>query len=421
MKREFEYQIEYLDLLSQLFHTQVLLKYFTYLCAGRNRSAIVVDHQLMDNVTEHLLYCISDRKTPWHLPYRKDFTLLSKIVITHVAKSKSKLAIYTKIEWQRAILPIFRNMITQAALRDMETDALDLSDVLSDQVRRLVGAHGHTKKAIAIFGPVGRQTLVSEFAGSDAPLNARLRRGRKPKTLTGILIQTLGSFIETIATSILMMIGNFLQWAWNTFSANYIILLLLGFTIILNMIATSKGIATWWTERKTSNLMSQLGLGQRQTMSRAVYVHDLEQVLPYDGVSPMGSSQSACRSMFDNLMNPGEDNTPSSITISPPGSQASTALRLQRTRRRLGSRRHDLLVAMRVVNSIEKELLRGEWERWLADENAQCQQLGVVLKGNLTDNSDEHVKRLSEHGKELRDWYDNYCTSCRREIDVTKE
>lgn len=50
---------------------------------------------------EHLLYVVSDRKKPWHLPHRDSFFLLTKVVITHLAKSKCKLAVYTKVDWTR--------------------------------------------------------------------------------------------------------------------------------------------------------------------------------------------------------------------------------------------------------------------------------------------------------------------------------
>lgn len=54
---------------------------------------------MIDVSNDHLCYVVTDRKTPWHLPYSQDFQLLSEIVITHVAKSKCRLAIYTKVDW----------------------------------------------------------------------------------------------------------------------------------------------------------------------------------------------------------------------------------------------------------------------------------------------------------------------------------
>lgn len=61
----------------------------------------VIDYQIIDVLNDHLCYVITDRKAPWYLPYSQDFTLLSKIVITHVAKSRCKLAIFTKVDWTR--------------------------------------------------------------------------------------------------------------------------------------------------------------------------------------------------------------------------------------------------------------------------------------------------------------------------------
>ena len=57
---------------------------------------------MVDVANEHLLYVVSDRKRPWHLPYRDRFILLTKVCITHVAKSKCKLAIYVQADWTKS-------------------------------------------------------------------------------------------------------------------------------------------------------------------------------------------------------------------------------------------------------------------------------------------------------------------------------
>lgn len=72
---------------------------------------------MVEVANEHLLYVVSDRKTPWHLPNRDSFLLLTKVVVTHLAKSKCKLAVYTKIDWTRpppltkGMLPIHASAI----------------------------------------------------------------------------------------------------------------------------------------------------------------------------------------------------------------------------------------------------------------------------------------------------------------------
>ena len=60
---------------------------------------MIVDSQIVDVANDHLCYVVTDRKSPWHLPRPTDSSLVTKIVITHVAKSTSKLALYTKVDW----------------------------------------------------------------------------------------------------------------------------------------------------------------------------------------------------------------------------------------------------------------------------------------------------------------------------------
>lgn len=108
----------------------------------------------------------------------------------------------------------------------------------------------------------------------------------------------------------------------------------------------------------------------------------------------------------------------------------STARRLRRTRQRLGSYRHDLLVAMRVVNSVEREMMRAEWENWLVDENVRCKLLQSVLRENRsgttpprsmadsdarinTDANDKEAKLGA-----IRRWQEEYCGSCRKEQEL---
>lgn len=105
-------------------------------------------------------------------------------------------------------------------------------------------------------------------------------------------------------------------------------------------------------------------------------------------------------------------------------SQTSAAHRLQRSREHLGLQRHDLLVAMRVVNSIEREMLQAEYENWLLEEDVKCRHLGAILRQNTTevlaekDNNGQNVldgepKRLEE----IRAWQRQYCDSCKKELE----
>jgi hypothetical protein len=84
--------------------------------------------------------------------------------------------------------------------------------------------------------------------------------------------------------------------------------------------------------------------------------------------------------------------------------------------------RHNLLVALRVVNSIEKEVIQTEWERWLREEVRRCRQVEVLLGGEAIQGDDSQPGQtakaervFAEHADNVKQWYEEYCSSCRME------
>lgn len=403
LRRDFDYQLAYLDFLRRL------------------RQVKVEDHQMVEVANEHLLYVVSDRKTPWHLPYRDSFLLLTKFVITHFARSKCKMAVYIKVDWLKPA-PYARGVIAEAALKDLALDALDLTDVISEQVRNFTSAHGRTKKAVQIFGQIGVQTQTSEFAGSEVPLKAQLRRSRKLRTLTALAFESFASMSESVVTSAGQIVLRFIVWVWRTINANSVILGVLVFSILFNIMFSTSGTSDWWKERKARKFMAHLGVGPDLQMSRAIYIHDLEEPAAL-GFGHAEGTSSQCRDTFNSIMSlPDGQEHPPLKALSPSRPQAATVRRLQRSRQHLGTKRHDLLVALRVVNTIDREMVQAEWENWLMEESVKCKQLGAVIQQNSTefsgqegDNSQQALVRGLFRPEEISAWHQEYCGSCSKE------
>ncbi len=104
----------------------------------------------------------------------------------------------------------------------------------------------------------------------------------------------------------------------------------------------------------------------------------------------------------------------------------AAARRLRRNRQHLGSYRHDLLVAMRVVNKIEGEMMHAEWENWLLDEVTKCKALETMVGENRTNSLASRngqggmqatlaVEDDHDRFREIRLWLEEYCGSCSRE------
>ena len=118
--------------------------------------------------------------------------------------------------------------------------------------------------------------------------------------------------------------------------------------------------------------------------------------------------------------------------FSTPSSRAA-ARRIRRTRQRMGLHRHALLISMRMLNGVEAEMVQSEWENWLSDENARCEQVRSMLlyeapdpskgsgKMSARDKANAQQAQQMLGGKfqgsrqKLQAWHEEYCGSCGRD------
>ncbi|EXJ77448.1 hypothetical protein A1O3_09674 [Capronia epimyces CBS 606.96] len=381
---------------------------------GQETYTQVRDYQVVDVTNEHLCYVVTDKRTPWHLPFRDRQRLVSKIVITHVAKAKCKLAVFIKVEWSSPPW-MLGAVIERQALHDLELDSEDLADLVADQVRKL-GAHSRTKKAVQIFGQVGHATEITQLLLDATAINLELRRPVS-RTMASLLAQTVLSAAESAVSTILESLLGLLSWTARSFSANKVILAALMLSMVYNSWHTYRDSLDWWHERRAATFMTRLGVSPNAVMGKAVYTSDLDQILHRDAHLPLRDS-SPCYSVFYDEHDP--DNIDVTAKAGPGKILGPT--QVQRSRQRLGMYRHDLVVAVRVVNVIEKELMQAAWEQWVKDEDRRCHVVeGLVLDGSGPSSSSgsgsgqTFESNSTDTAPDLRTWYDEYCSSCRDE------
>lgn len=148
-------------------------------------------------------------------------------------------------------------------------------DLVSEEVKRL-GPHNQTKRAIAQFGHVGRQTHGTEFTEDSQNLKSRLRRPLKQSGIIPLLLETSGSLLQSAVSSLMIWFWALLRWIWKTSNAHSIILLLLAFSVLINGFHSYNDTVEWWHERNAGNFMTRLGVGPNQIMSKAVYIKDMD-------------------------------------------------------------------------------------------------------------------------------------------------
>jgi hypothetical protein len=242
-----------------------------------NEGAVVInDYQIIEVLNDHLCYVVSEKKTPWYLPGHERFLLHSKIVITHVHKARCKLAIYSKIDWKRN--PRFaKKLIERQGLQDMGLEAEDLVDVVNEQVARL-GHNRNTAKVTNIFGMIGVQTQAVQLTAQDIPPPNRPRKFKlQPQNTASFVAQYVGNIIISILSTIMSWILAAIAGLGNVVSAHKALIGLLVLSGSANFIYTSKEGWASWNERAAAKYMSRLGVKPSISMTRSVYLADIEE------------------------------------------------------------------------------------------------------------------------------------------------
>ena len=84
----------------------------------------------------------------------------------------------------------------------------------------------------------------------------------------------------------------------------------------------------------------------------------------------------------------------------------SAGARLHRTRDGLARYRYDLLVALRVVDRVEKDVVEAEWEAWVRSEGRRCEEVKSLL-------AQKKEGQKADVENELGEEFRRYCESCR--------
>lgn len=241
-------------------------------------------------------YVITDRKTPWHLPLKDQFMLITKLVITYVTKSKCKLSIWTAVKWSinpkfskgvlfsdTCSMPINQRlgMIQRQALDDLDTDASHLVDIVEAQVRRL-GSENRIRTAISLFGGIGE----SHEGGTDSwrnldgdPSSHPNRQRVTQRSLVYMISENVVSLGKSTLSTVVMSLIAVLSTVFGVISAQRIILGLLVVSAGSNLMLSSSSTMAYWAERRASKFLATAGVQPNKMMSRAVYLKDMEELI----------------------------------------------------------------------------------------------------------------------------------------------
>lgn len=378
------------------------------------------DVQMIDVLNDHLCYVITNTKYPWYLPFSDRLKLTTKLVITHTAKSRCKLAIYQQINWIRTPPPSYlRGLVDKQALNSLEADALDLTNVAMDQVSRL-GSHSKTNKAIEIFGNVGQQLAVPQIdttAVPDiAPRAVRVKAKKVKMTLRGLL---LNDAVSRLARGLEMLLDGVValgNGVVSVCSAHSLLVCILLVSVLYNSWHGYREGLTWHHERSAGKFMARLGVTPDPIMGKAVYLQDIEELVAqppslFNDTVAGGLARETCQSTFGQQL----------TSVAPAAVSQRAGARLHRSREAIARYRHDLLVALRIVNKVERDVVEAEWEEWVRVEARRCAKVEAMLRRQSEPDkakAKSEGKGVRELDMELGQDFERYCESCREAAAV---
>ncbi|KAK0852685.1 SNF1-interacting protein [Friedmanniomyces endolithicus] len=401
-------------------------------------AALMHDMQCIEIYNDHLCYVVTNTKVPRKMPHASSFTPTTKFVITHTTKSVCKLVVFQNIAWSSTPRwQYIRRLIEQEAMRALEADALDLTIVAMDQVAKL-GHHSKTNRAVEIFGNVGQlapQLNASTVSGLAAGSSPHRKGEHKHISLAGMVLDDVVSKILRLLVGMLDIATAIGKGTFGLLTGHTLLVALLALSGLYNTWYGYLDTALWYQERSAGNFMSRIGVRPDMSLAKAVYVRDLQHLIEWparDGAvqndtasrnglplfadSPDATDASrTCRETFTN-----EVLTTSISTADP------TTARLHRTRESLARYRHDLLVALRVVNRVEHDVVEAEYEDYANVEARKCAKVEGMMRARKRENKggkpgsdgkeSKDSKGEADVTTELGEEFAAYCASCRSEV-----
>jgi hypothetical protein len=296
-------------------------------------------------------------------------------------------------------------IIERQALEDLENDALDLGDVVAEAIHKL-GRSPQLHTAVSIFGtilgssttatpdPTTTNTNTTTFNKPTLNPSSTQRIPIKHRRLSRMVMENILSLAESAASSVIMFFIALVKGAVGMVSAHWVLVLLLAASVVGNITLSNRAGRAYWSERRADNFLRAIHVAPDGVMSRAITLADLSEAIKPPGDFPAtaegGQGESMCWRKFVERSESGE---------------GSFGSRIFGGRERLGTVRHDLVVALRVVNGIEKDLMGAEWERWREGERRRCKLAARML-------GQEGLKG------ELEGELSKYCEDCEGAGDV---
>ena len=244
-----------------------------------------------------------------------------------------------------------------------------------DPYLKAIGRHGKVVKAVKLCGQLG--VLETDPGTEDFRVDMPENDVRYSKALAVKFLfkWVIFRIVNMLFTAIRVLFTMLYSLATNVVMLNRLVLAVLLLSVLLNMFLTGKTTVSYWSVRKAESILENYANGANKRMERAIYIKDLD--LLADQLTDDGNP---CLNEFFK-------------------SSQEVGNKYRKTRHELAVRRNELLVELKILNSMERELVQGDYRTFLLAELDRCNTVSTEYPGVWSNDT-----RLQE-----------YCLLCEQE------
>lgn len=334
--------------------------------------------QTVENMTNNKYYNVLQETPYLRFVFGINKKVYTRFVIYSIDSKTSKLLVYYSLSGGKSVL----NWFSQAVLRQiMNFRILTLEENINNGLKSI--DHGHKKIAHAIqsYGPITKYD-------SDEPTKDEIAFKNTINFLPVQLYTTF--FYEKLNSEVEKSVAKAFHTIWGVLSrifvfcnANMMILLILAFSIIINLFMMGKTSSSYWRERHINKHVKTL-VSDHYLMERSISLTDIDDLL-YPNTTSLSAVNggSECYWKFlqhENLLDLSKYSRIHDLDEDEGKYEARGRVEVVLSKRLTGLRieRNELLTKLNLLNYAEREFIINEWKNWLTSEIANCEKVETL-------------------------------------------
>lgn len=354
------------------------------------KDCFVQVRQEIDNMEDNTYYTFTHEMSKFELLLGSPYKTVFKIVIVEHISKRSKVFVYSKTYFDR--LSVWNPLVIRLNNQVDVNKVRKLEKSISEAVKE-IGTHGMIVRAIYLYGKLSH-TSKPEAVTSTSVIKfgiVSLFKLGLGKAFSKAYSFAVKSFIKPFQLVVLLL----KSLRMNVFLVFIIVLL-----SFLNLFLAGKTATSYWNTRSASKLAQEYVTKEPRMLQRSIYLKDLESILN-ENISIAESRPFSLFKQNSFIFNLDADSDWSNYF----GSNARDVARLLKSSfQDIGIKRHELLVKLKILKSMEEEIIQAEWQNWLMSEAQKCDYVmdNVVGQIDEVDNYQEGVDNIIEYCHECK-------------------